>query len=70
MSTTSVLLADDHVVVRKGFRMLLDGHADLQVVGEAGSSARKSRMLSLRITANTSPTRSTCCPPGNGKSFS
>ncbi len=37
MSTTSVLLADDHVVVRKGFRMLLDGHADLQVVGEAGN---------------------------------
>lgn len=32
-----VLLADDHAVVRQGFRMILSQHPDLQVVGEAGT---------------------------------
>ncbi|MEY2599049.1 MAG: hypothetical protein RLZZ142_1308 [Verrucomicrobiota bacterium] len=31
----TVLLADDHVVVRNGFRMILSHQRDLQVVGEA-----------------------------------
>lgn len=30
-----VLLAEDHTIVRKGLRSLLDGEADIQVVGEA-----------------------------------
>jgi DNA-binding NarL/FixJ family response regulator len=30
-----ILLADDHTVVRKGFRMLLSAQPDLEVVGEA-----------------------------------
>jgi PAS domain S-box-containing protein len=30
-----VLLADDHAMVRQGLRGLLDGYADIQVVGEA-----------------------------------
>jgi DNA-binding NarL/FixJ family response regulator len=30
-----ILLADDHSVVRQGFRMILSQHADLTVVGEA-----------------------------------
>ena len=30
-----VLLAEDHTIVRKGLRSLLDGEADIEVVGEA-----------------------------------
>ena len=33
----SVLLAEDHVIVREGLRMLLGAEADLEVVGEAAS---------------------------------
>jgi DNA-binding NarL/FixJ family response regulator len=31
-----ILLADDHAVVRAGFRMILAAHADMEIVGEAG----------------------------------
>ena len=34
----SILIVDDHTVVRQGVRTLLDMHADLQVVGEAESA--------------------------------
>ena len=30
-----IVLADDHTVVREGFRMVLESQADLQVIGEA-----------------------------------
>jgi len=33
---TRILLADDHAVVRRGLRLVLDAEPDLQVVGEAG----------------------------------
>jgi two-component system, NarL family, invasion response regulator UvrY len=33
----SVMLVDDHAVVRVGFRMLLDNSADIQVIAEADS---------------------------------
>ncbi|HEM61868.1 MAG TPA: response regulator transcription factor [Chloroflexi bacterium] len=36
MDTISVLLADDHVLVRQGTRELLEREGDLEVVGEAG----------------------------------
>lgn len=32
-----VLLADDHALVRKGFRLILETQADIEVVGEAGN---------------------------------
>jgi DNA-binding NarL/FixJ family response regulator len=32
----SIFLVDDHQIVRQGLRMLLERHADYQVVGEAG----------------------------------
>ena len=36
---TRVLLADDHAVVRKGLRMVLDAEPDLEVVSEAADGA-------------------------------
>jgi DNA-binding NarL/FixJ family response regulator len=36
---TRVLLADDHALVRRGVRLILDGEPDLTVVGEAGDGA-------------------------------
>jgi DNA-binding NarL/FixJ family response regulator len=37
--TTRILLADDHAVVRRGLRLVLDAEPDLQVVDEAGDGA-------------------------------
>jgi DNA-binding NarL/FixJ family response regulator len=36
---TRILLADDHAVVRKGLRMVLDAQPDLEVVDEVGDGA-------------------------------
>lgn len=36
---TTVLLVDDHPVVREGLRGMIDAEADLTVIGEAGSGA-------------------------------
>ena len=35
----SVLLVDDHAVVREGYRRLLERHGDIEVVGEAADAA-------------------------------
>jgi two-component system, NarL family, nitrate/nitrite response regulator NarL len=32
-----ILLVDDHVLLRQGLRMLIENHADLQVIGEAAN---------------------------------
>jgi DNA-binding NarL/FixJ family response regulator len=37
MTATTVLLVDDHPVVREGLRGMIDAEPDLTVVGEAGS---------------------------------
>lgn len=37
--TTRILLADDHVLVRRGVRLILDNEPDLDVVAEAGDGA-------------------------------
>ena len=37
MKNIRILLADDHTVVRKGLRLLLESHADLLVVAEAAN---------------------------------
>src|SRR5258708_36396857 len=34
---TRILLADDHAVVRQGFRMILGAQTDMEIVGEAGN---------------------------------
>ena len=36
----TVVLADDHAVVRKGLRLLVDAEPGLRVVAEAGNGAR------------------------------
>ncbi len=38
-STITVVLADDHAVVRGALKALLEGQTDLEVVGEAGDIA-------------------------------
>ncbi len=43
--TISVLLADDQVLVRGGFRMILDSEADIEVVGEASDGGEAERLV-------------------------
>jgi two-component system response regulator NreC len=37
MKRIRILLADDHAVVRQGFKMILSAQADMEIVGEAGN---------------------------------
>ena len=37
MKRIRILLADDHPVVRPGFKMILDAQPDMEIVGEAGN---------------------------------
>jgi DNA-binding NarL/FixJ family response regulator len=44
-----ILLADDHAVVRQGFKLLLSQQPDVEVIGEAGDGAEAvSRALELK----------------------
>jgi DNA-binding NarL/FixJ family response regulator len=43
--TIRVLLVDDQELLRAGFKMVLDAHADIEVVGEAGNGNDALRML-------------------------
>jgi DNA-binding NarL/FixJ family response regulator len=38
-NTTRILLADDHALVRRGLRLIIDGEPDLRVIAEAGDGA-------------------------------
>jgi DNA-binding NarL/FixJ family response regulator len=42
----TVLLADDHALIRKGFRLILDAEPGIEVVGEAGDGAAAVSMTS------------------------
>jgi two-component system response regulator NreC len=44
-STTSILIADDHAVMRSGLRMLLEAEPDFEVVAEAGDVPETIRRL-------------------------
>ena len=44
-----ILLADDHAVVRQGFKMILAAQADMEIVGEAGNGREA---VSLAETLN------------------
>lgn len=39
MEKINIVLADDHVLVRKGIKAMLESEAEIQVVGEAGNGA-------------------------------
>jgi DNA-binding NarL/FixJ family response regulator len=47
----SVLLVDDHALVRRGFRRILEDETDITVVGEAGDGAE-----AVRLTKQLKPT--------------
>ena len=40
----SVVLVDDHALVRRGFRRILEDDAEIRIVGEAGDSAEAIRL--------------------------
>ncbi len=44
-TTISILLADDHAVLRAGLRVLLNGEPDMTVIGEAGSGDEALRQI-------------------------
>jgi len=48
MKLTRILLADDHAVVRQGFKMILDAQADMEIVGEA-ANGREAVELAARL---------------------
>src|SRR6187200_3384876 len=41
---TTIVIADDHTVVRQGLRLLIDADPELQVVAEAGTVADAERL--------------------------
>jgi two-component system, NarL family, response regulator NreC len=45
----TIVLADDHRVVRSGLRLLLQGESDMRVVGEAGDADAALRMVAARL---------------------
>lgn len=45
MSTISIVLADDHQVVRQGLRALLEAEKDFRVIGEAGDGVEAVRLV-------------------------
>jgi DNA-binding NarL/FixJ family response regulator len=45
MMSLSIVLADDHPVVRRGMRTLLESEADFSVVGEAGDGLETVRLV-------------------------
>jgi two-component system response regulator NreC len=44
MSATTILLADDHRMVRQGFRALLEGEKDFRIVSETGDGLEAMRL--------------------------
>ncbi|PYK65367.1 MAG: DNA-binding response regulator, partial [Verrucomicrobia bacterium] len=51
MQKITVILADDHTVVRQGLRALLDAEEDMQVVGEA-DNGRQAVQIAQRLRAD------------------
>ncbi len=49
MGEITIVLADDHRVVRSGLRLLLEGEDGLRVIGEAGDADAALRMVEARL---------------------
>ena len=49
MKRIRILLADDHALVRQGFRMILGAQPDMEIVGEAGNG-REALELAEKLT--------------------
>ena len=47
MKRTRILLADDHAVVRQGFKMILGAQADMEIVGEASNGREAVELAEL-----------------------
>jgi DNA-binding NarL/FixJ family response regulator len=45
---TRILLADDHSIVRQGFRLILEAQSDIEIVGEA-ANGREATVLAERL---------------------
>ena len=66
-----ILLADDHALVRRGVRLILDAEPDLTVVAEADDGAEADRQAragpAWTWPSSTSPCpgRPACRPPAN-----
>src|SRR2546425_3910123 len=43
MNQTTILLADDHQLVREGFKAVLENQPDFRVIGEAGDGLEATR---------------------------
>ena len=50
-SPITIVIADDHAVVRQGLRLLLEAEDDLAVVGETSELAETSALLRERTPA-------------------
>ena len=50
MRRITVLLADDHIIIREGLRALLEAESDIEVVGEAGTGRQ-----AVELTAKLHP---------------
>ena len=62
----TVLIADDHPVVRQGLRVLLSLHADIEVVGEASDGAEAVE-LAAAVRAGRDPARPEAARPGRAR---
>jgi DNA-binding NarL/FixJ family response regulator len=51
MKPITVLLADDHTIVREGFRQMLELDADIKIIGEA-QDGRQAVALAIKLRPN------------------
>ena len=65
MTPYRIVLADDHVLVRQGLRRILEGRADLEVVGEANDGLELLDLLNQIDSSHGHPRHLHAKPPGD-----
>ena len=73
MTKTRLLLADDHVIVRAGIRLLLEKMPSVEVVAEANNGREALELVrtsSPNLVLMTIPARHSSSPRGSAKSCS